>query len=104
LTLPLRVVDPTSTYGICQDCIRSLNGHRRGGTGPTLLSLYGEYPPLWRSFAATVSDLSETERAMLFRDTARHYYRLGAKPERAPMRNFLFDRASNCSQLLEQQP
>lgn len=38
--------------------------------------LHGDYPTLWAAFDAIVADLSETERAGLFRDTAARIYRI----------------------------
>lgn len=41
--------------------------------------LYGDYPTLWAAFHAVVADLSETERAALFRDNAARIYRIPAR-------------------------
>ncbi|MFQ8433241.1 amidohydrolase family protein [Amaricoccus sp. W119] len=41
--------------------------------------LYGDYPTLWAAFDAIVADLSETERAALFRDNAARIYRIPAR-------------------------
>ncbi len=38
--------------------------------------LYSDFPTVWRAFAAIVADLSGSEKAALFRDTARRTYRI----------------------------
>jgi predicted TIM-barrel fold metal-dependent hydrolase len=40
--------------------------------------LYSEFPTVWRAFATIVADLSENEKAALFRETARRIYRVKA--------------------------
>jgi predicted TIM-barrel fold metal-dependent hydrolase len=41
--------------------------------------LFSDYPTLWRAYAALVEDLSEAEKAALFRGNAEGIYRLRAK-------------------------
>lgn len=41
--------------------------------------LFSDFPTVWRAFVAITSDLTEAEKARLFRDTARTTYKIPAK-------------------------